>query len=110
MDCGGTDRERSKAGRWKKATEISYKGPTSAIQVPGDLGSNQQIFGVRLTTNGPGNNLKRYHFAISDDGQEYTEIHVSHTFLDETVTHLRHRQFQLPISGRYVRLEIEQGA
>ena len=90
-----------------KVVEISYRAPTSAIQVIGDLGSNQQIYGVRLTTDGPGNNLKRYHFSVSDDGQEYTEVYVSHTLPDEVVTHLR--QFQPPISGRYVRLQIEEG-
>ena len=94
-------------GDGKKVVEISYKAPTSAIQVIGDLGSNQQIYGVRLTTDGPGNNLKRYHFSVSDDGQEYTEVYVSHTLVDEVVTHLR--QFQPPISGRYVHLQIEEG-
>ena len=96
-----------KQGDGKKVVEIAYSTPTSEIQVMGDLGSNQQIYGVRLTTDGPGNNLKRYHFSVSDDGQEYEEVYVSHTLVDETVTHLR--QFQPPISGRYVRLQIEQG-
>ena len=96
-----------KQGDGRKAKAISYRSPTSAIQVIGDLGSNQQIYGVRLTTDGPGNNLKRYHFSVSADGQEYTEIYVSQTLADEVVTHLR--QFQPPISGRYVRLHIEQG-
>ena len=96
-----------KQGDEKKVVEISYRTPTSAIQVIGDLGSNQQIYGVRLTTDGPGNNLKRYHFSVSDDGQEYTEVYVSQPLVDEVVTHLR--QFQPPISGRYVRLQIEQG-
>ena len=91
----------------RKVTEISYEAPTSAIQVTGDLGYNQRIYGVRLTTDGPGNNLKRYRFSVSDDGQEYTEVYVSHTLVDEVVTHVR--QFQPPISGRYVRLRIEQG-
>ena len=96
-----------KQGDGKKVVEISYRAPTNAIQVIGDLGSNQQIYGVRLTTDGPGNNLKRYHFSVSDDGQEYTEVYVSQPLVDEVVTHLR--QFQPPISGRYVRLQIEQG-
>ena len=96
-----------KQGDEKKVVEISYRTPTSTIQVIGDLGSNQQIYGVRLTTDGPGNNLKRYQFAVSDDGQEYTEVYVSQPLVDEAVTHLR--QFQPPISGRYVRLQIEQG-
>ena len=96
-----------KQGDGKKVVEISYRAPTSAIQVIGDLGSNQQIYGVRLTTDGPGNNLKRYQFSVSDDGQEYTEVYVSRTLVDETVTHLR--QFQPPISGRYIRLQIEEG-
>ena len=99
--------EEAKQGDGKKVVEISYKAPTSVIQVIGDLGSNQKIYGVRLTTDGPGNNLKRYHFSVSDDGQEYTEVYVSQTLVDEVVTHLR--QFQPAISGRYVRLQIEQG-
>ena len=94
-------------GDGKKVVEISYRAPTSSIQVIGDLGSNQQIYGVRLTTDGPGNNLKRYHFSISNDGQEYTKLYVSNTLPDEVVTHLR--QFQPPVSGRYVRLQIEEG-
>ncbi len=94
-------------GDGKKATEISYKRPTSAIHVTGDLGSNQKIYGVRLTTDGPGNNLKRYQFSVSDDGRAYTEVYVSHTLADEVATHFR--QFQMPISGRYIRLQIEQG-
>ena len=96
-----------KQGDRETAIEISYKTPTNAIQVTGDLGSNQKIYGVRLTTDGPGNNLKRYHFSVSDDGQEYTEVYVSQPLIDEVVTHLR--QFQPPISGRYIRLQIAQG-
>ena len=96
-----------KQGDGKRAIEISYKTPTTAIQVIGDLGANQPIYGVRLITDGPGNNLKRFHFSVSDDGQEYTEIYVSDALVDEVVTHLR--QFQPPISGRYIRLRIEQG-
>ena len=99
--------EEVKQGDGQKVVEISYKAPTGVIQVIGDLGSNQKIYGVRLTTDGPGNNLKRYHFSISDDGQEYTEVYVSQTLVDEVVTHLR--QFQPAISGRYVRLHIEPG-
>ena len=94
-------------GDGKKAIQISYEAPASAIQVIGDLGSNQKIYGVRLTTDGPGNNLKRYRFSVSDDRQEYTEAYVSHTLVDEVVTHVR--QFQPPISGRYIRLQIEHG-
>lgn len=96
-----------KQGEGKRAIEVSYKAPTSAIEVIGDLGSNQPIYGVRLITDGPGNNLKRFHFAVSDDGQEYTEVYVSDALVDEVVTHLR--QFHPPISGRYIRLQIEQG-
>ena len=99
--------KKIKQGDGKKVVEVSYKAPTSAIQVLGDLGSSHQIYGVRLTTDGPGNNLKRYQFSVSDDGQEYTEVYVSQTLVDEMVTHLR--QFQPPISGRYIRLQIEQG-
>ena len=91
----------------KNEIAISYKSSTHAIQVVGDLGSNQKIYGVRLTTDGPGNNLKRYQFSVSADGQDYTEIYVSQTLVDEVVTHIR--QFQPPISGRYVRLQIEPG-
>ena len=94
-------------GDGRKATEISYRTPTTAIHVIADLGSNQKIYGVRLTTDGPGNNLKRYQFSVSDDGQEYTEVYTSHTLVDEVVTHLR--QFHPAISGRYIRLQIEQG-
>ena len=105
----GAERIENEAtqGDGKKVVEISYKPPTGEIQVIGDLGSNQKIYGVRLTTDGPGNNLKRYHFSISSDGQEYEEVYVSQTLVDEVVTHLR--QFQPAISGRYVRLRIEQG-
>ncbi len=94
-------------GDGKKAIQISYEAPAGAIQVIGDLGSSQQIYGVRLTTDGPGNNLKRYQFSVSDDGQAYTEVYVSRTLADEVVTHLR--QFQPSISGRYIRLQIEEG-
>ena len=94
-------------GDGKKAIQIFYEAPAGAIQVTGDLGANQEIYGVRLTTDGPGNNLKRYQFSVSDDGQEYTEVYVSHTLANEVVTHLR--QFQPPISGRYIRLDIQQG-
>ena len=94
-------------GDGKKAIEISYETPASAIQVIGDLGSNQKIYGVRLTTDGPGNNLKRYRFSVSNDGQEYTEVYISHTLVDEVVAHVR--QFKPPISGRYIRLQIEHG-
>ncbi|MCZ6681163.1 MAG: discoidin domain-containing protein [Candidatus Poribacteria bacterium] len=91
----------------QKNQEISYITPKSDIEVSGDLGGVQRIYGVRLTTDGPGNNLKRYHFSVSTNGQNYTEVYVSNTLPDDTVTHFH--QFDPPKAGRYVRLRIEPG-
>ena len=58
----------------KKEKKISYKSPSSAIEVTGELETAQKIYGVRVKTDGPGNNLKRYQVLISADGQRYTEL------------------------------------
>ena len=88
----------------KQKTEISYKAPTGAIEVTGDLGTAQKIYGVRLTVDSPG--LKRYHALVSTNGQSYTEVYVSDALTNgDAVTDLH--LFHPPLSGRYIRLRLE---
>ena len=90
--------------RW---IEVSYESPPSAVVVKGSLRDVQNIYGVRLTTDGPGNSIKRYRILTSVDGQRYTESYVADIFPDETVTdfHL----FSSPIAARYIQMRIERG-
>ena len=86
---------------------IHYESPSSAVVVTVSLEGIQKLYGVRVTTDGPGNNLKRYQILTSIDGQRYTKRYVSDILTDETVTDLH--QFDSPVSGRYLRLRIERG-
>ncbi len=90
--------------RW---TEISYKSPSSAVVVTGSLRDVQDIYGVRVTTDGPGNSVSRYRILTSIDGQHYTEDYTADRLPDDTATdfHL----FSSPVSARYIRLSIERG-
>ena len=90
-----------------KWTEISYKSPSSAVVVTGGLRDVQDIYGVRVTTDGPGNSVRRYRILTSIDGQRYTESYTADRLPDDTVTdfHL----FSSPASARYIRLRIDSG-
>ena len=90
--------------RWK---EISYKSPSGAVVVTGSLRDTQNIHGVRVTTDGPGNNVKRYRILTSIDGQRYTEHYTTGSLPDDTVTDFQ--LFSSPVSARYIRLRIERG-
>ena len=90
--------------RWK---EISYRSPSNAVVVTGSLRDVQNIYGVRVTTDGPGNNVRRYRILTSVDGQRYTESYTADMLPDDTVTDFQ--LFSSPISARYIRLRIERG-
>ncbi|MDE0186471.1 MAG: discoidin domain-containing protein [Candidatus Poribacteria bacterium] len=89
---------------WK---EISFKSPSSAVVVTGSLREVQKIYGVRVTTDGPGNNVRRYRVLTSVDGRRYTEHYTSESLPDETVTDFQ--LFSPPVLARYVRMRIEHG-
>ena len=87
--------------------EIKYKPPETPVYVTADIGEIQKIYGFQLTTDGPGDNVKTYSIAISSNGQDYQNIYISQELPDETVAdqHL----FDMPMKGRYIRLQIENG-
>ena len=106
----------------KTDRRISYASPTEALEVTADLGAVSKIYGFRLTTDGPGNNLKRFRVLISSDGGKYSEVYVSNILPDETFTDLH--LFESPsfnhfnsdaqghdneIRARYIRLQIDSG-
>ena len=106
----------------KTERRISYASPTDVLEVTADLGSVSKIYGFRLTTDGPGTNLKRFRILISSDGQKYSEIFASNILPDETLTDLH--LFELShsnhsnsdgqpradeIHARYIRLQIDSG-
>lgn len=106
----------------KTERRISYASPTDVIEVTADLGAISKIYGFRLTTDGPGNNLKRFRILISLDGGKYSEVYASNVLPDETFTDLQlfesssvhHSNSDDPprgdaISARYVRLQIDNG-
>ena len=90
--------------RWK---EISFKSPSSAVVITGSFSGVQKIYGVRVTTDGPGNNVMRYRVLTSVDGQRYTEHYTSDRLPDETVTDFQ--LFSSPVSARFIRMRIEHG-
>ena len=92
----------------KKKTEISFSSSEDDIIVTFDLGNIIPIHGTRLTTDGPGNNLKRYEISVSVDGSEYTTVYVSSELEDKTVADLWSAETKSPYI-RYVRLKINKG-
>ena len=106
----------------KTERRISYASPTDVVEVTADLGAVSKIYGFRLTTDGPGNNLKRFRVLISSDGGKYSEVYASNILPDDTLTDLHlfessranhSKSGDLPggdtISARYVRLQIDNG-
>ncbi|MDE0043952.1 MAG: discoidin domain-containing protein, partial [Candidatus Poribacteria bacterium] len=106
----------------KTERRISYASPEDVVEVTADLGAVSKIYGFRLTTDGPGNNLKQFRILISSDGEKYSEVYASNILPDETVTDLHlfessrinpSNSDDLPtgdmISARYVRLQIDNG-
>lgn len=106
----------------KTERRISYASPEEALEVTADLGIASRIYGFRITTDGPGNNLKRFRVLISSDGGKYAEVYVSNILPDETLTdlhlfessHVNLSNSDDPpvgdeIRARYVRLQIDYG-
>jgi len=50
-----------------------------------DLGIVKKVYGIRLTTDGPGTNAKRYSVFLSSDGQKYRKVYTSPELEDKTV-------------------------
>ena len=106
----------------KTERRISYASPEDAVEVTADLGAVSKIYGFRLTTDGPGNNLKRFRILISSDGERYSEVYASNILPDETVADLHLFESSRvnhsnsddsprgdAISARYIRLQIDFG-
>lgn len=106
----------------KTVRQISYASPEDVVEVTVDLGAVATIHGFRVTTDGPGNNLKRFRILVSSDGEKYSEAYASDILPDETFTDLHlfassrvspSNSSDLPrgdaASARYVRLQIDNG-
>jgi hypothetical protein len=98
---------KDESGNKKK--EVEYRTEDTVV-VTVDLGALKKIYGTRLTTDGPSNNVKRYSILISDDGQEYNRVYTSDELEDKTISSLYLFDSAggiSPVSARYVRLRIE---
>ena len=105
----------------KTERRITYASPTEAVEVTADLGAVSAIYGFRVTTDGPGNNLKRYRVLISSDGERYSEVYASNILPDDTFTDQRlfdssrsngfnsDAQERGEVNARYIRLQIDYG-
>ena len=106
----------------KTVRQISFASPEDVVEVTIDLGAVSTIYGFRVTTDGPGNNLKRFRILIGSDGRKYTQAYASDILPDETITdlHLFESSRANPsnsddlslgnaVSARYVRLQIDNG-
>jgi len=98
--------EEIKEGKEKKK-KISFTSPEEDIIVTFNLGDIVPIYGTRITSDGPGNNLKHYEILTSTDGNQYITAYVSPELKDNTVSDL----FIPPekINIRYARLKIKKG-
>lgn len=92
----------------KRVTEKERRPPNNDVWALFDLGTSQRIYGTRVTTDGQGNSPRFYRILLSADGKTFELVHTSADLPDETqrVVHL----FPEPLEGRFVRLEIPQGA
>ena len=101
--------------------ELTFRTPTlggkpTTVTVTVDLGRVQNIYGTRVTTDGPGNNLKRYQLAISSSGtvsvqnissRDFEPFYQSETLPNETVVDLH--LLEKGRRGRYIQLQIRPG-
>ena len=86
--------------------EVEYKSE-DVVVVTVDLSELKKIYGTRLTTDGPSNNVKKYSILISDNGQKYNHIYTSEELEDEAIFSLY--LFDQEVSARYIQLRIENG-
>jgi hypothetical protein len=91
----------------KEGLKVSFEPPKGDVEVTFDLGIISRIYGTRLTTDGPGNNLARYSLSVSLDGRSYKRIYTSPQLEDKTVQDIFRPSD--PISARFVRLSISKG-
>ncbi|RKY00086.1 hypothetical protein DRP77_12115, partial [Candidatus Poribacteria bacterium] len=91
----------------EKGEKVSFEPPGSDVEVIFDLGVITRIYGTRVTTDGPGNNLARYSILTSLDGRSYKLVYTSPQLPDETVQDVF--KPSKPISARYVKLLIRRG-
>jgi hypothetical protein len=92
----------------KKVTEIALRPPNGDVWVLADLGLRQRVYGTRITTDGPGNNVRAYEVWVSDDGRDFVPAHTSAQLADETASHPY--VFPEPLMARFVQFTIPQGA
>ena len=100
--------ERTVETDGKQETQIVYQPPTSAIEVTADLGSNAKIYGIRLTSDHPENSVKRCRISISVGAglpSPYTQLLLPSPNAILTIE----GRFEQPVSGRYVRLQVNPG-
>jgi len=91
----------------KGKIKVSFEPPKGDVEVIFDLGIISRIYGTRLTTDGPGNNLARYSLSISLDGRSYKLIYTSPQLQDKTVQDVFRPSD--PLSARFVKLSISKG-
>ncbi|MFQ6039378.1 MAG: discoidin domain-containing protein [Candidatus Poribacteria bacterium] len=89
--------------------EVEYKA-VDVVVVTVDLGALKRIYGARVTTDGPSNNVKRYSVLLSNDGQRYNRVYTSDELEDKTISSLYlFERGTDSVSARYVQLRIEKG-
>ncbi|MDA1190260.1 MAG: discoidin domain-containing protein, partial [Candidatus Poribacteria bacterium] len=95
----------------KKTKTTMLRPPGSPVWLQFDLGGRQTVYGLRLTTDGPGNNVRRYRVLTSLDGGEFIEQYVSNDLPDETrADRVRFTEEpNEPPIARFVRIEMDEG-
>lgn len=99
-------RRRVETGE-KGEIKVSFEPPKGDVDVIFDLGIISRIYGTRITTDGPGNNLARYTLSVSLDGRSYKLVYTSPQLQDKTVQDIFRPPD--PLSARFVKLTISGG-
>lgn len=92
----------------EERTERAFLSPERDVTVVADLGSKQDVHGVRVTSHGDGAGVRRYDLALSDDGVAFTDVFSSGELPDEARSFPY--MFDEAASARYVRWTIPSGA
>ncbi|HIE29691.1 TPA: hypothetical protein EYP66_20675 [Candidatus Poribacteria bacterium] len=90
-----------------KKREVEYK-TADVVIVTVDLGALKKIYGTRVTTDGPSNNVKRYSILLSNDGQRYNRVYTSDDLENRTISSLYLFEPN-SVSARYIQVRIENG-
>ena len=104
----------SGASKWEGARaeegedgETALSPPEGGVWVVAELKQEGPLYGMRIASGGPGNNIKAYEAHASRDGSQYRRMGGASDLPDEAQSH--RLMFPEPVTARFLRVTIPSG-